>query len=183
MAGNLPKLIPAPPPLVEVQETDFSIDALGRYICSLWSEATQNGGVAFDAIVIGGGMFGGYCAEKLYRAGNLRVLVLDAGSLLVTEHVQNLSRIGLNAAGLKKDANNIYDLPVVSNADDPGPRERVWGIPMRSQVPIVGNAYCLGGRSLFWGGWAPQLTDDDFTKWPPEIRDFLKANYESTEKE
>jgi hypothetical protein len=42
-------------------------------------------------------MFGAYCAEKIYRHANLRVLVLDAGSFLVSEHVQNLSKIGLNA--------------------------------------------------------------------------------------
>jgi choline dehydrogenase-like flavoprotein len=176
----LTKLSPTAQP-VEVQETEFAIDVLGRYICSTWDEATINGGVAFDAVVIGAGMFGAYCAEKLYRAGNIRVLVLDAGALLVTEHVQNLSRIGLNAAGPKK--NGPYDAPVASNADDPGPRERVWGVPMRSQVPISGNAYCLGGRSLYWGGWAPQLTDADLAQWPSDVRDFLEANYESTERE
>src|SRR6266545_2302139 len=88
---------------VEVQETSFSIDVLGRYICNTWDEAVNNGARPFDAVVIGGGMFGAYCAEKIYRKSNMRVLVLDAGSLLVTEHVQNLARIGLNAAGPKKD--------------------------------------------------------------------------------
>jgi hypothetical protein len=121
----------------EVQETTFSIDVPGRHICSTWDEATANGGVAFDAVVIGAGMFGAYCAEKIYRTGsNLRVLVLDPGSLLVTEHVQNLARIGLNAAGPKQDPASQFDVPVVLNSDDPGTRERVWGIPMRSMVPI-----------------------------------------------
>src|SRR6266516_4303926 len=111
----------------DVQETTFSIDVLGRYVCSTWDEAVNNGGVAFDAVVIGAGMFGAYCAEKIYRLGpNPRVLVLDAGSLLVTEHVQNLARIGLNAAGPKKDPTGQFDVPVVFNSDDPGPRERVW---------------------------------------------------------
>lgn len=65
--------------------------------------------MAFDAVVIGAGVFGAYCAEKIYRLSpNLRVLVLDAGSLLVTEHVQNLSRIGLNAAGPKKDPTGTF---------------------------------------------------------------------------
>src|SRR5437870_12749994 len=83
----------------DVQETTFSIDVLGRYVCSTWDEAVNNGGVTFDAVVIGAGMFGAYCAEKIYRGSNLRVLVLDAGSFLVSEHVQNLARVGLNAAG------------------------------------------------------------------------------------
>ncbi len=89
------------PNTVEVQETTFSLDILGRYVCNTYDEAVNNGGFPFDAIVIGAGMYGAYVAEKIYRkgAGNLRVLVLDAGSFLVSEHVQNLSRIGLNVPG------------------------------------------------------------------------------------
>jgi choline dehydrogenase-like flavoprotein len=177
-------------PTVEVQDTTFAIDVPGRYICNTWEEATQNGGVAFDAVVIGAGMFGAYCAEKIYRLGpNLRVLVLDAGPLLVTEHVQNLARIGLNAAGPKKDPSGKFDVPVVVNADDPGTRERVWGIPMRSMVPIAGLAYCLGGRSLYWGGWAPRLTDADLNNWPKPVANYLQSPthtgdaYERVEKE
>jgi choline dehydrogenase-like flavoprotein len=174
----------------EVQETTFAIDVLGRYVCSTWDEATANGGVAFDAVVIGAGMFGAYCAEKIYRLGpNLRVLVLDAGSFLVTEHTQNLARIGLNAAGPKKDPTGTFNVPVVLNSDDPGTRERVWGIPMRSMVPIAGLAYCLGGRSLYWGGWSPRLTDADLAHWPQSVAADLQspahANdaYERVEKE
>src|SRR5438552_19092263 len=104
MPNNLPRLIPAADPndRVVVQDTEFTQDVLRRFICNTWEEATQNGGVGFDAVVIGAGMFGAYCAEKIYRHANVRVLVLDAGSLLVTEHVQNLSRIGLNAAAAIK---------------------------------------------------------------------------------
>src|SRR6266851_1384833 len=138
------------PNTVEVQETTFSI----------------------DVFVIGAGMYGSYIAEKIYRQGhgNLRVLLLEAGSFLVSEHVQNLSRIGLNAAG-----------PITS---DPGvPRERVWGLPWRSNVAFPGLAYCVGGRSLYWGGWSPKLTDADLKNWPAELQTYLKANYNDTEKE
>jgi choline dehydrogenase-like flavoprotein len=166
---------------VEVQETTFAIDVLGRYICSTWDEAVNNGGVAFDAVVIGAGMFGAYCAEKIYRRSNLRVLVLDAGSFLVSEHVQNLARVGLNAAGA---------IQVVSNSQDPGTRERVWGTPWRSQVAFPGLAYCFGGRSLYWGGWSPRLTPADLAQWPGEVAGFLQSAsatppdaYEVTEKE
>jgi hypothetical protein len=95
MAGNLPRLLPTgdPSDRVEVQDTTFSIDVSGRYICSTFDEATNNGGLPFDVIVVGAGMFGAYCAEKIYRNSNLRVLVLEAGSYLVSEHVQNLARI------------------------------------------------------------------------------------------
>src|SRR5260370_24526902 len=150
---------------VAVQETTFSVDVMGRFICNTWDEAVNNGGVAFDAVVIGAGMFGAYCAEKIYRHANLRVLVLDAGSFLVSEHVQNLSKIGLNAGGA---------VQVASNSADPGTRERVWGSPWRSQVPFPGLAYCLGGRSLYWGGWSPQLTAPDLVNSPPQIPTLLQ---------
>jgi hypothetical protein len=117
---------------VEVQETAFSVDVLGRYICNTYDEAVNNGGFPFDAIVIGAGMHGAYIAEKIHRRGqgNFRVLVLEAGSFLVSEHVQNISRIGLNAAG-----------PITV---DPGvPRERVWGLPWRSNHHLQ-NGYAAG---------------------------------------
>jgi choline dehydrogenase-like flavoprotein len=182
MAANLPRLVPSADPQdrVLVQQTAFTVDGLGRYICNTWDEAVNNGGVGFDAVVIGSGMFGAYIAEKLYRAAGLRVLVLEAGPLLVTEHVQNLARIGLNAAGAVR---------VTTDQEDPGTREVVWGTPWRSQVPFPGLAYCLGGRSLYWGGWAPRLTPTDLAAWPPEVAGFLQDaaqradEYERTEKE
>ena len=78
---------------------------------------------------------------------NKRVLVLDAGRFLVSEHVQNLARIGLN-------------VPVASApASDPGvARELVWGMPWRGNVEFPGLAYCTGGKSIYWGGWCPRLT-------------------------
>jgi len=158
----------------EVQETSFSIDVLGRYICNTWDEAVNNGGRPFDAVVIGGGMFGAYCAEKIYRKSNMRVLVLDAGRFLVSEHVQNLARIGLNSASAVK---------VASNTQDPGPRERVWGSPWHSSIPFPGLAYCLGGRSLYWGGWSPRLTTVDLFNWPNDVKDYINSNYPIVEKE
>lgn len=97
----------------------MSVDVLGRFIYSTWDEATNNGGVQFDAIVIGSGMFGAYCAEKIYRHSNLHVLVLEAGPFLVSEHVQNLSRIGINVPGAAA---------VPNNANDPGTQALVWGM-------------------------------------------------------
>lgn len=158
---------------VEVQETAFSVDVLGRYIHNTWDEVISNGGAPFDVIVIGAGMFGAYCAEKIYRQGadaNLRVLVLEAGSFLVSEHVQNLARVGLNAAG-----------PILGKDDTGKPRERVWGLPWRSNTAFPGLAYCLGGRSLYWGGWAPRLTDADLAQWPTEVADYLKQFYKIAE--
>jgi hypothetical protein len=79
----LPLLNPDPNALVDVQQTEFSHDVLGRWGCSTWNEVRNNGGDPFDVVVIGAGMFGGYIADKLYRRAEnigLRVLVVDARS-------------------------------------------------------------------------------------------------------
>lgn len=96
-------------PSPDVQRTSLGIDALSRFVCNTWDEAINNGGRPFDVIVIGAGMFGGYCAEKVYRDGaanGLRVLVLEAGPFLVPSHVQNLPRAGLNVPGPMFPAND-----------------------------------------------------------------------------
>jgi len=158
---------------VAIQQTRFSHDVIGRYVCNTWDEAVNNGGSPFDVVVLGSGMYGAYCAEKVYRQGEqagLRVLVLEAGTFLVSEHVQNLARLGLDPAG-----------PVTA---DPGvPRNVVWGLPWRSQTTFPGLAYCIGGRSLFWGGWSPRLTDADLAEWPPELQTYLQTAYPSVQRE
>jgi choline dehydrogenase-like flavoprotein len=165
---------------VALQDTTLALDVLGRFVCNTWDEAVNNGGIPFDVVVIGSGMFGAYCAEKIYRHANLRVLILEAGPFLVSEHVQNLARIGLNVA-------NTTAVPNYNS--DPGTQALVWGIPWRSQVGFPGLAYCVGGRSLYWGGWSPRLTRVDLDKWPQELASFLQSTsgtsdeYEMTERE
>ncbi|HMG04385.1 MAG TPA: hypothetical protein VK581_02920, partial [Chthoniobacterales bacterium] len=156
-----------PPP--DVQRTSLGLDVVSRFVCSTWDEAVGNGGSPFDAVVIGAGMFGGYCAEKIFRFGaprNLRVLVLEAGPFMVSTHVQNLPRLGLNVP------------PAILPSDDAGQaRELVWGMPWRSNVPFVGQAYCFGGKSLYWGGWCPRLLASDLAAWPPTVAQYLNQNY------
>jgi len=82
----LPRLNPDPQVLVDVQQTAFSHDVLGRWLCSTRTEVINNGGDPFDVVVVGAGMFGGYIADKLYRRGEnfgLRVLAIEAGSFLL----------------------------------------------------------------------------------------------------
>jgi hypothetical protein len=170
IAGNEPAAF-------DVQDTAFSHDVLGRYVCNTWDEVESSisaGGYPFDAIVIGAGMFGAYAAEKLYRVGAsaaLRVLVLDGGALLFATHIQNLpQRVGGKIGG-----------PDFLRARDDGQAQNViWGMPWISNEGFPGLAYCLGGRSLFWGGWAPRLTDADLQRWPAEVRDFLAGTAGST---
>jgi choline dehydrogenase-like flavoprotein len=156
-----------PPP--DVQRTTLGLDALGRFVCNTWDEATANGTRSFDAIIIGAGMFGGYCADKIYRFGannNLKVLVLDAGPFLIPTHLQNLPNVGLD----------VPDPLLPSN--DPGvARDLIWGMPWRSNVPFIGQAYCIGGKSIYWGGWCPRLLASDLALWPPTVAQYLTQNY------
>jgi hypothetical protein len=56
---TLPRLFPAAEQ-VEVQETAFTTDALGRFLCSTWGEATGNAGGPFSAVIVGAGAYGAY---------------------------------------------------------------------------------------------------------------------------
>src|SRR5437588_10075289 len=168
---------------VQVQQTAFSYDALGRYVCNDWLEIeaqAQDGGFPFAAVVICAEMFDGYCAEKHYRHGpgaNLRILVLDAGGFLFPTHSQNLpQRLGGSIGGPQYPR---------SREDGSGVQNLVWGIPWISNEVFPGLAYCIGGRSLFWGGWSPRLTADDLARWPKDVRDYLvsQPGYGSTEQE
>jgi hypothetical protein len=158
---------------VQVQNTTFAVDALGRFICSTWDEATANGGAPFSAIVIGAGMYGAYCATKIFRRHpNKRVLLLDAGRFLVSEHVQNLARIGLNVP-----------LPITPSSDPGVARELVWGIPWRGNVEFPGLAYCTGGKSIYWGGWCPRLAAGNLLGWPVPVVQYLNNHYLDVESE
>ncbi len=181
----LTQLIPGPLPAPDdVQQTSFSHDVLGRWVCSTWPEVSSNGGDPFDIVVIGSGLFGGYIADKLYRNGKsigLRVLVIEAGSFLLPTHVQNMPRLGLNSPA---------ERVVATDAQDPGPQNLVWGHPWHSNQAFPGLAYCFGGRSLFWGGWSPRLTTADLgprpadqATWPADAAAYLLANYGAVETE
>ena len=157
----------------DVQQTAFGYDVVSRYICNNWQEiiaAQGPGAYPFDVVVIGAGMFGGYCAEKLYRLGArsaLRILMVDAGAFLLQSHIQNLpQQLGGKVGG--PNYNRMRD-------DASGAQNVIWGMPWISNEPFPGLAYCIGGRSLFWGGWSPPLTDADLINWPNDVVAYLKS--------
>jgi choline dehydrogenase-like flavoprotein len=152
------------------QNTDFSRDVLGRYVCNGFDEALASAGARpFDIIVVGGGSFGPVFAQHLlYRdTGRVRrILILEAGRLTLPEHVQNLPILGRN-------------VPPPTTVDPGVARNEVWGLPWRTDVPggFPGLAYALGGRSLFFGGWSPRLLDSELPAdaWPAAVVDELNG--------
>jgi hypothetical protein len=89
---------------VPVQDTSFSLDNMGRYLCNTLEEALVSTGQtvagkqrAFDAVVIGGGSFGSVVANGLFMRDptrSRRILVLEQGPFVLPEHVQNLPFMG-----------------------------------------------------------------------------------------
>jgi Rieske Fe-S protein len=171
-------------PSPDVQSTTFSFDALARFSCNTWDEilAAQSGG-EFDVIVIGAGMYGAHVAAKLFELGRRmrpeeqppRILVLESGPFLISEHMQNVTR----------RETPLSDL-VAANL-----------VP-RSQTNIEFSTHsrCVGGKSLFWGGWAPRYQREDMARldeagqrlWPEEIEQYLfrtgfQGGYEYSERE
>lgn len=172
------------------QPTDFALDVLGRYACNTFDEALASSDPAyraiatdvngnplppradlrpFDFVVVGGGTFGAAIAEHLWfrsTGRSERILVLEAGPFLLAEHSQNLPMLGLGQ-------------PIAPAVSDPGVRNEVWGLPWNTNVPrgFFGLAYCVGGRSLYWGGWSPRLLDAETPTgvWPQAVLDDLNA--------
>ena len=153
------------------QTTDFTRDVIGRFVCNGLDEALRSvdrtairpDGRAqieardFDLIVIGGGTFGAVLAEHLGfrdRARAHRVLVLEAGPVVLTEHVQNLPVLGLNVPG----ATSIQDLKAAGQYGIDKPQQEVWGLPWHSAHKFPGLAYCVGGRSLYWAAGRPSCS-------------------------
>jgi choline dehydrogenase-like flavoprotein len=160
------------------ESTSFTKDVQGRYLCNDLSEVNAwqaFGGRPFDVIIVGGGTFGAAIAEHVWfrqkrAGGGLRTLVVEGGPYVLGEHAQN---VGIQGFGDAPGTSILND-----NAPQPEPaKNEVWGVPWKSATPFTGLAYCVGGRSLYWGGWSPRLLDEEVATWPPEVVNDLKAPY------
>ena len=141
------------------ESTSFTLDNMGRFLCNTLQEARDSAGQSvggrtreFDVIIIGGGTFGSVVAEHLFIADTTRsrrILVLEAGPFVLPEHVQNM--------------------PFMGGAPD-------MRIPWANHPALnyAGLLFAVGGRSLTWGGWSPEMLDEELTAWPPSTRDALR---------
>jgi hypothetical protein len=147
-------------PLLGSESTSFTQDNMGRFLCNTLREALDSttevvGGRKrdFDTIIIGGGTFGSVVAEHLFIADTTRsrrILVLEAGPFVLPEHVQNMPYMG-----------GAPDMRVP------------WANHPALNYP--GLIFAIGGRSLTWGGWSPELLDVELPAWPAATRAALRG--------
>ena len=133
--------------LLGSETTSFTLDNMGRYLCNSLQEAIDSASQTvgdqrreFDVIVAGAGSFGSVIANGLFMKDathSRRILVLESGPFVLPEHVQNLPWMG----------------------GDPGYRVP-WVTRPGSDLGYAGLLYGVGGRSLTWGGWSPELLHD-----------------------
>ena len=161
------------PPRRDTQTTTFSIDGTARFVCNTWEEIqAAKGSQGYDIVIIGSGMYGAYLASKLFKFGEElgpaapRIVVLEAGPFLISEHIQNLTRVG--------DLESLVFKPLVG---PPSQQEIQEPGNYKGAGNISDHARCVGGKSLFWGGWTPRLRENDLRRpnspWPAEVVDYL----------
>lgn len=155
------------PPL-NSEPTSFTLDNTGRFLCNTMQEALDSTAQTvagrqrdFDVIVIGGGTFGAIVAEHLFVSDathSRRILVLEQGPFVLPEHVQNMPfQTSPSQSGGAPDMR----VPWVNHKD----------------LDYKGMIFAIGGRSLTWGGWSPELLDEEMAEWPTSTRNDLRTRY------
>jgi choline dehydrogenase-like flavoprotein len=128
---------------------------------------------AIDCLIIGSGTAGTTTALVLAAHG-YRVVILEAGPLLMLDHVGNASFRRRDALLLKINDAVSYDTSWLSDADiDDGRYEtrasnnKGWSL--------------VGGRTVFWSGCAPRFNEWDFERWPISYYDMAPFYDEAEE--
>lgn len=179
------------------QRTDFTVDVLGRYLCNGYDEVIRSSdpnprpdlgrpeprpdAQPFDVVILGGGTFGCAVAQDLFDndvTKSHRILVIEGGPFLLPEHTQNLPMVGLGTAG----ATSVAELRNMTPQQQRDWAKEVWGLSWHSNAKFPGLAYCIGGRSLYWGGWSPAFLDEEMpltgtAQWPTTVVNELKNKY------
>ena len=139
----------------------------------LESNARSIATTPLDCLVIGSGTAGVTAAIALADRG-LRVAIIEAGPLVLTEHV-----------GSGPFANREDIVPAIHDLVRYG---TVWtsseneAAARDGTAPHHNNAWSVvGGRTVFWGGCTPRFLDKDFADWPYDADDF-RPWYERAER-
>lgn len=114
-----------------------------------------------EVIVIGSGMAGGTLAERLSDMG-VKTLVLEAGGLLFPTHTANLPR----RQKIGEFDKHLWQL---------WPDFRA--LPFNQNNYNGGQAFNLGGKSVFWGGFIPRLSSWELDFWPQKLKWDLEDSY------
>jgi glycine/D-amino acid oxidase-like deaminating enzyme len=115
----------------------------------------------FDVIVIGSGVGGGLVAEQLADEGK-DILVLELGSVLFQTHIANFPSQHL-VGKFDKHLWALWDeYRMVNYVNTPGSSYQ------------GGQAFILGGRSVFWGGFIPRMTSWELETWPQSVGQYLE---------
>lgn len=111
-----------------------------------------------DCLIIGSGTSGVTAAAELASQG-LRVAIIEAGPLLLTEHV------GSGPFANREDiVPSIHDVVRYGTLWTTSDQE---GAASGGRVETNNNAWSVvGGRTVFWGGCTPRFLDGDFATWP-----------------
>jgi choline dehydrogenase-like flavoprotein len=123
----------------------------------------------FQHIVIGSGMGGGIVAHELMKTAAVRgeelpqVLVLEAGGYLFATHVGNMPR---RHGGGTQTRRAVWDLWYQYRSTRYQPR------PGHMQVA---QAFCLGGKSIFWGALIPPMRPAELAGWPGRVANDLRT--------
>lgn len=118
----------------------------------------------FDVIVVGSGMAGGVLADRL-SDNRIDTLVLEAGGVPLETHIANLPR--RHQRGFGKHVWERWPEYQVVNYDAPGD----------GNVYNGAQAFNLGGRSVFWGGFIPRMSSWELDFWPKRIKWDLEDRY------
>ncbi len=124
----------------------------------LLSDARAIAGASVDCLVIGSGTSGVTTAIELADRG-LRVAIIEAGPLVLTEHV-----------GSGPFANREDIVPQIHELVRFGTlwtSEKELTAAQTQTAKTNNNAWSIvGGRTVFWGGCTPRFRDEDFADWP-----------------
>ena len=121
----------------------------------------------FDYIVVGGGMYGCYFAQKMAFASqfNARILLIERGGRRLNTHEDNLPKFSV-------DRGQLFDgAPFTANVNQQPDHGVAWDV------------HALGGKSTVWGRWSPRLTHHALAHWPEYIRRHINSWYQIAERD